>query len=226
MMWFLQDGMTLDKAFAVIASILVTIFLILPIHEWAHGFVAYKLGDNTAKYSGRLTLNPLKHIDPLGAAAMVLLRFGWAKPVPIDDRNFKHPKRDMALVALAGPLSNLLVALIAAICLNAIFYFSIFLFLQNVLMYITIFLYSFMGINIGLAVFNLLPLPPLDGSKVLAAFLPDKILSKYYQKQRVITLVIFFLLLTGVLSIPLSFAQGLVSKGILWLAAQPFSWIG
>lgn len=225
-MWFLQNGMTLERALAVIASILVTIFIILPIHEWAHGFIAYKLGDKTAKYSGRLTLNPLKHIDPLGAAAMILFRFGWAKPVPVDDRNFKNPKWGMALVAFAGPLSNLVVALIAAICANALIYFNAALLSQSVLMYVLIFLYSFIGINIGLAVFNLLPFPPLDGSKILAAFLPDRILYKYYQKQHLITLVVFFLLFTGVLSVPLLFAQGWVSQGILWLAEQPFSWIG
>ncbi len=224
-MWFLQNGMTLERALAVIASILVTIFIILPIHEWAHGFIAYKLGDKTAKYSGRLTLNPLKHVDPLGAAAMILFRFGWAKPVPVDDRNFKNPKLGMALVAFAGPLSNLVVALIAAICANALIYFNAALLSQSVLMYVLIFLYSFIGINIGLAVFNLLPFPPLDGSKILAAFLPDRILYKYYQKQHLITLVVFFLLFTGVLSVPLLFAQGWVSQGILWLAEQPFSWI-
>ena len=91
-MWFLQDGMTLQKAIMNILAILITIFVVMPIHEWTHGFVAYKFGDNTAKYSGRLTLNPLAHIDPLGAAAMILFRFGWAKPVPVDARNFKNPK--------------------------------------------------------------------------------------------------------------------------------------
>ncbi len=225
-MWFLQGGMTLERALIVIASLLMTIFLILPIHEWAHGFVAYKLGDKTAKYSGRLTLNPLKHIDPLGAAAMILFRFGWAKPVPVDARNFKRPKLGMALTALAGPLSNLIVALLAAISFNALAYFNVSAIPRNILSYVLYFLASFMSINIGLAVFNLLPLPPLDGSKILAAFFSDKLLYSYYQHQRYVMLVVFFLLFTGVLSLPLALLQEWVSQKILWLAAQPFVLFG
>lgn len=221
-MWFLQDGMTLQQALMNILALLITIFVIMPIHEWAHGFVAYKLGDNTAKYSGRLTLNPLQHIDPLGAAAMILFKFGWAKPVPVDARNFKNPKVGMALTALAGPMSNIIVALIAAIGLNALAYFGGSIIPSNILVYIAIFMYSFIGINIGLAVFNLLPLPPLDGSKILAAFLPDNFLYKYYQYERYIMFAVFFLLFTNILSVPLMFLRNLVLNAVMWLAALPF----
>lgn len=222
-MWFLQPGMTLEVAITIIFSILLTIFLIMPIHEWAHGFVAYKLGDTTAKYSGRLSLNPLKHIDPLGAAAMILFRFGWAKPVPIDPRNFKNPKLGMALTALAGPMSNLLAALIAAFSFEALIYFGGGLVSQQLFMYILTFIYSFISMNIGLAVFNLIPLPPLDGSKILGVFLPDKILYKYYQNQRYIMIAVFILLFTGVLSVPLIFIQRIISEGIMWIASLPFN---
>ena len=221
-MWFLQDGMTLQKAIMNILAILITIFVVMPIHEWAHGFVAYKFGDNTAKYSGRLTLNPLAHIDPLGAAAMILFRFGWAKPVPVDARNFKNPKVGMALTALAGPMSNIIAALIAAIGLNSLIYFGRSTIPYDALSYIISFMYSFIKINIGLAVFNLLPLPPLDGSKILAAFLPNKFLFKYYQYERYIIFSVFFLLFTNILLIPLVLFQNLVLNGIIWLAALPF----
>lgn len=221
-MWFLQDGMTLQKAIMNILAILITIFVVMPIHEWAHGFVAYKFGDNTAKYSGRLTLNPLSHIDPLGAAAMILFRFGWAKPVPVDSRNFKNPKVGMALTALAGPMSNIIAALIAAIGLNSLIYFGRSTIPYDILSYIISFMYSFIKINIGLAVFNLLPLPPLDGSKILAAFLPNKFLFKYYQYERYIIFAVFFLLFTNILLIPLILLQNLVLNGIIWLAALPF----
>lgn len=221
-MWFLQDGMTLQKAIMNILAILITIFVVMPIHEWAHGFVAYKFGDNTAKYSGRLTLNPLAHIDPLGAAAMILFRFGWAKPVPVDARNFKNPKVGMALTALAGPMSNIIAALIAAIGLNSLIYFGRSTIPYDALSYIISFMYSFIKINIGLAVFNLLPLPPLDGSKILAAFLPNKFLFKYYQYERYIIFAVFFLLFTNILLIPLILLQNLVLNGIIWLAALPF----
>ena len=221
-MWFLQDGMTLQKAIMNILAILITIFVVMPIHEWAHGFVAYKFGDNTAKYSGRLTLNPLAHIDPLGAAAMILFRFGWAKPVPVDARNFKNPKVGMALTALAGPMSNIIAALIAAIGLNSLIYFGRSTIPYDALSYIISFMYSFIKINIGLAVFNFLPLPPLDGSKILAVFLPNKFLFKYYQYERYIIFAVFFLLFTNILLIPLVLFQNLVLNGIIWLAALPF----
>lgn len=222
-MWFLQSGMTFQLAVMNILAILITLFIIMPIHEWAHGFVAYKLGDNTAKYCGRLTLNPLSHIDPLGAVAMLLFKFGWAKPVPVDVRNFKNPKVGMALTALAGPLFNLIVALIAAFGLNVLSHFNPNFFNSDILLYVVIFVYFFIGINVGLAVFNLLPLPPLDGSKILAAFLPDNFLFKYYQYERYIMFAVFFLLFTDILSVPLEFLQDLALKGVMWLADLPFA---
>lgn len=215
-MWFLQSGLTLEQTLMTIVALLITIFIVLPIHEWAHGFVAYKFGDNTAKINGRLTLNPLKHIDPLGAMAMILFKFGWAKPVPVDARNFKNPRLGMALTALAGPMSNLIVALLFAFVFRSLFQF-INLLSINAIVYITTFIITIIRINIGLAVFNLIPAPPLDGSKILGAFLPDKYLQKYYQYEGYIISAIFLLMITNVFSIPLSFFQNIIFNGIMWL---------
>ncbi len=151
----------------------------LTVHEFSHGLTAYKLGDPTAKNLGRLSLNPIKHIDVFGALCMIFFRFGWAKPVPINARYFKKPKRDFALTALAGPLSNLLMALIFALiylltwkAFSGIAFTSelTFRIAENLLL----FLYAFHAVNLGLAIFNLIPIPPLDGSRILNIVLPQK----------------------------------------------------
>jgi len=147
-----------------------SILIASTVHEYAHGWTAYKLGDPTAKAAGRLTLNPLKHIDPIGALCMILFRFGWSKPVPINEYNFERREVDTALTALAGPVSNVILALLVAL-VNLIFKpdpSSIF----------AVILIVFASINISLAVFNLLPIPPLDGHKIVRALLPKKL--RYY----------------------------------------------
>ena len=117
----LRGQLTPQSAIAQILAVLLIIFIVLPFHEWAHAFVAYKLGDTTVKYRGRLSLNPIEHIDPIGALALLLFGYGWAKPVPIDTSNFKKPKRDMALTAIAGPAANVIAAAVGAFLLNGIF---------------------------------------------------------------------------------------------------------
>ena len=150
----------------------------LAFHECAHGFIAYKLGDRTAYYMGRLTLNPIKHLDPIGAVCMLIAHFGWAKPVPIDITNFKNPKRDLALSALAGPVTNLILGFIGcffyALVYNLLPYHIENAILSVLASILLTFVYYFGWLNISLALFNFLPIPPLDGSKILYAFLPPK----------------------------------------------------
>ncbi len=157
----------------------------LTVHEVAHGYVAYKLGDNTAKNLGRLTLNPLKHLDPIGTICMVFFKIGWAKPVPVNARNFKKPKRDFALVALAGPATNLIIAFFSAglyallVALSRERLYAAALgeidFLTNLIINTLTFLFYFFLVNVGLGIFNLVPIPPFDGSRILHVILPEKI---------------------------------------------------
>ncbi len=187
--------------FSAIAAI-----IILAVHEYSHAYAAYKLGDPTARNLGRLTLNPLKHIDPLGAICMIFLHIGWAKPVPINARNFKNPKRDFAITALAGPLSNLIMAFISAFMyllsyalLRDVTFTNEFLFglASNTLNFI----YIFHIVNVGIAIFNLLPVPPLDGSRLLTVILPPKMYFGIMKYERTIYYVLLgWLILGGALS--------------------------
>lgn len=163
----------------------------LTVHEFSHGYIAYRLGDPTAKNYGRLSLNPMRHLDPIGALCLVLFHFGWAKPVPIDARYFKKPKRDFALTALAGPASNLLLSFFSLFFM-LLFYtlfspvtFTSALTLQ-IAQNIINFFYVFHLVNLGLALFNLLPLPPLDGSRLLNVVLPERVYFGIMRYERVI----------------------------------------
>lgn len=208
-----------------LAASLVIIFLVLPFHEWAHAFTASKLGDTAIKYRGRLSLNPLSHIDPIGALLLVFFGFGWAKPVPVDDRNFKNRKVGMAITALAGPLANIVAGFIGALLFTALAKLAPSFLLSTVGGYIALFLDIYVSINITLAVFNLIPIPPLDGSKIMFAFLPDKWVYFFYRYQQAFFIAIIALLYVGFLSIPISFLSSLISRLIFFLAGLPFFWL-
>ena len=216
---------SLESILMQILATLFVIFCILPLHEYAHGWMAERLGDHTARYAGRLTLNPLASLDPIGALFLLLFGFGWAKPVPVDTRNFKKPKRDMALTALAGPVSNLLASLVGASLYSVLVLILAAAGISTPL-FVQAFFSAYITINVALAVFNLLPIPPLDGSKIVGAFLSNRAMYAYYRYQNIIVLVLFLLLFSGVLSRPLAFLENWMLEGILWIAELPFRLFG
>ncbi len=201
----------------IVVWILPVIFAIT-VHEVAHGWVAKKFGDKTADNLGRLTLNPIKHVDIVGTLilpALLLISFtgyifGWAKPVPVDPRNFKNPKRDMAYVALAGPVSNLLMALGWALVMRVgVMMHS---FSEAVALPLIYTGTAGISINLILALINLIPIPPLDGSKILAGFLPDKWAVQFYRIERFGFIILLVLLFSGGLNILLGYPMFIMQQ--------------
>ena len=186
----------------------IALLTAIPFHEMAHAWASDHLGDPTAKRCGRLSMNPLRHFDPLGALCMILVGFGWAKPVPVAAvHNFRHPRRDMALSAAAGPAANLLLAYVWMVCYKIIYYFGyapeslLWQFVVGVLL-------TMIQVNITLAVFNLLPVPPLDGSRIFNLLLPARWYFRIMKYERYIMLGLFVFLFFGFLDRPLSFLFG------------------
>lgn len=191
--------------YIIVARIMV-ILLILPLHEYAHAFAARKCGDYTAESSGRLTLNPFAHVDPIGAVLLLLTGFGWAKPVPVNPNAMRNPRNGIIWTSLAGPFSNLIVAFIAFIILRVLGGIP---FTSDQSVY-------FITVNIGLAVFNLIPIPPLDGSKVLIQFLPTRAVIWIQRNQMVISIVFMVLVVSGILGVPISFISGKIYDFFFW----------
>lgn len=190
---------------------LPAVFIGFSFHEFAHALVAYRMGDDTAKNNGRLTLDPIAHIDPIGILMLIVFKFGWAKPVPINPGNFKKRKQGIILVSLAGPMMNFIVAIISLLMYVLVYFkFGI----QNIIFdRIMINIYF---INIGLGIFNLIPLPPLDGSKILAGILPVRLEYKFYQYEQYSYILLLILIFTNAIDYILSpmffYAQKIISN--------------
>ena len=212
------EGSLLSAAVIVLAYALL-ILVMMPVHELAHAFAAYRLGDPTAKYQGRLTLNPFAHFDKIGTTMMLLIGIGYAKPVPVNPRYFNNPNRDMALTALAGPLSNFLMAV-----LSVGLFALIGPFVQNALLFNILYIVLigvFASVNLGLMVFNLLPIHPFDGSRIFYAVLPKKWAWKMQQYRTYISLFLFVIVMAGFLDGPLSWIEWLLGGLICRMFGLP-----
>ena len=200
------------------AALLAIIF-----HEISHGYVAYLLGDRTAKNSGRLSLNPIQHMDPLGLLCMIIFGFGWAKPVPVNPYFFKNRKLGMALVSIAGPVSNLLMAVLSMSVILAVSLFDIeSRILLGVLNVVLEFFLVFAILNIGLAVFNLIPVPPLDGSKILFSLLPRRAYGFILKYERYGMLILLVLVNVPFFTAFLTYIRETVFRGIIAVLSAIF----
>lgn len=203
----------------LLVSAAISLFCIT-VHELSHGLVARRLGDPTAQRAGRLTLNPLRHIDLLGLLMMLTVHVGWAKPVPVDARYFRDPKKGMALTALAGPISNFLLALLALAVGSVLFHVSSG---STFVAYILLLVCYMAVLSTGLGLFNLIPIPPLDGAKIFYSVLPDKIYRTMLCYERYVRFLVLILAWLGVFSKPLDFCIGWVMRGLCGLTRFPFS---
>jgi Zn-dependent protease len=217
MIFEILSGGNIRDIFISLLMTLPAILIALTFHEAAHGFVAYKMGDRTAYNLGRVTLNPIKHLDPMGFLWMLIFGYGWAKPVPINARNFRNPKKGMALTAIAGPLTNLILGVISSVILAVMIFYSSLnysVLLQNATLYAiinsaTLFFEYMAFLNFMLMAYNLIPIPPFDGSRFFGYFLPSKIYWKIMQYEQYTLIII----------VALSFISS------RFFGFSPFSWV-
>ena len=208
--------------FSYLLSILLGVIpslLCITLHELSHGLMAYRLGDTTAKDAGRLTLNPLKHLDPIGLLMMLVFHVGWARPVPVNMMRFKNPKRGMALTALAGPAMNVLITAVFLALYGALY---LPLYDSGAGRYFLEMIELTARISLGLAIFNLIPVPPLDGSKILLSVLPDSGYRTLMRYERYGSLLLFALMAVGALRAPLSAAINGVYSALFPIAQSVF----
>mgnify|MGYP000265990608 FL=1 len=202
------------------------VLIAITFHEFAHGYVAYKLGDNTAKLEGRLSLNPLDHLDPIGTLMLLLAGFGWGKPVNVNPSNYTRKismEKGEALVSLAGPLMNIILSIIFAIIYFAIYKFANVTFLSSTVGSVLMLLISAtISINVGLGIFNLIPLPPLDGSKIIMPFLPYKAKQWFRNNEQIFYIIFVVIWITGIAGIIISPAINVVYTGIMKLVGNIF----
>ncbi len=196
--------------------------LCITVHELSHGLTACRLGDPTAKNAGRLTLNPVRHLDLVGLLMLLVAKVGWAKPVPVDMRYFKHPKRDMALTALAGPAANFLMALAAVGAASLLYHFAP---VNHLSLLLLCFCSNMALLSVGLGLFNLIPISPLDGSKVLFALLPDRIYYTILRYEKYVMGMLVVLTLLGVFRRPLSFLMTRVLRLCCAVTGMSLEWL-
>ena len=218
-----------DILLAIIVRI-PAVLLAISGHEAAHGWMAYKRGDPTAKLLGRITLNPVKHFDLIGMLSMLLVGFGWAKPVPFNPRNFKKYRLDTALVALAGPISNFIMASVALFvyfaCRAVLGFFLVSGAAAQIISILLEMILMICILNISLGVFNLIPIPPLDGSKVLFSFLPARAFNFILNYERYGFLILVIVLFTGILDVPINMLMNWVYQLLYNVVIWPFTLLG